>query len=297
MPQPSLRNLQVFEAAARFQNFRQAAEALYLTPGAVSRQVRALEAELGVALFERVGRQVLLTEGGHRLYEAVAQGMQIMFDAAAALHRDAAGGRAHVVVTVLPSFASRWLVPRLQGFYDRHPNISVELVATIAPIDLSESSIDLGIRYGRGPWPGVTARRLAREYLFPVAAAAGIKGHRRLPQSAADILRYPRLNPYEHWGAWQRRAGILTAPAQAGPSYDDTGLMLQAAEAGQGVAIGRSWLVQDAINEGRLLRLPGPRMVAPRAYFLVQPQGRAMSPAAQAFATWITEIMAVEPTE
>lgn len=289
MSLPSLRNLQVFEAAARHESFRAAADALFLTHGAVSRQVRALEAELGVALFLRVGQRVVLTAEGRRLQAAVAEGLARMADAVESLRADRRRTPHRLTVTMLPSFATRWLLPRLPRFRELHPGVQVEVVATVTPLDLAREDIELGIRYGNGRWAGMVAERLATEQLFPVASARGVMGRARLPGSARELLDYPLVNADEEWERWFRRAGVLGRPRQPGPSFSDSGVILQAAETGHGVALGRSLLVADALAAGSLVRLPGPAIRARRAYFLIHPAGRSLSPAAQAFASWLRQ--------
>ena len=287
MALPSLRNLQVFEVAARHPTLRAAADALFLTHGAVSRQIRALEAELGVALFTRTRQGMVLTPQGQRLQASVAQALKLMSDATVTLGKEARSSSARLVVTVLPSFATRWLMPRLPDFHARHPDIAVELISAMAPLDLTAKKIDLGIRNGEGNWAGLASERLAQEKLFPVAASQGIAGHDRLPRSAAKLLEYPLLNPYDDWQRWFARAGVTTRAPLTGKTFDDATLLLQAAEAGMGVALGRKWLVADALDKGILVRLPGPMIASHRSYYLVHPDNRPLSPHAEAFAVWI----------
>ncbi|HYD79208.1 MAG TPA: LysR substrate-binding domain-containing protein [Paucimonas sp.] len=291
MTLPSLRNLQVFEAAARHQNFRAAADALFLTHGAVSRQVRALEAELGVQLFARVGQRVVLTPQGKRLQTAVAKALKLMSEATAELRNETAQSGGRLTVTMLPSFATRWLLPRLPDFQARHPDIVVDVIATVSMLDLAERKIQLGIRYGRGKWEGVVAERLARETQFPVAAAGGIRGYPGLPRSAHALREYPLLNPYDEWERWFRRAGVIAHVPDTAPTFSDMGMLLQAAERGQGIALGRKWLVDDAIAAGELVRLPGPAMPSPRSYYLIRPENQPLTPQAEAFSAWLKKTM------
>ncbi|SDT35344.1 LysR substrate-binding domain-containing protein [Bradyrhizobium canariense] len=291
MALPSLRNLQVFEVAARHPTLRAAADALFLTHGAVSRQIRALEAELGVALFTRTKRGMVLTPQGQQLQATVAEALKLMSDAAVTLGRDATNSSARLTVTVLPSFATRWLLPRLSDFQSRHPDIAVELISVMAPLDLTKKKIHLGIRNGEGKWAGVTSERLAQEKLFPVAAKNGIVGYDRLPHSAQELLEYPLLNPYDDWQRWFGRAGVTARLPLAGKTFDDANLLLQAAEAGEGVALGRKWLVADALDKGTLVRLSGPMITSLRSYYLIYPENQPLSPHAEAFAIWIRERM------
>jgi LysR family glycine cleavage system transcriptional activator len=174
MALPSLRSLQIFEIAARHESFRAAADSLYLTHGAVSRQVRALESELGVELFSRVGKKVILTAQGKRLQIAVAKGLKVMEDATDSLCRKSGKSTTRLAITVVPSFGSRWLLPRLADFHARHPEISVDLLATQTTLNMEESKVQVGIRMGGGRWSGVKSELLARESLFPVIGKHGV---------------------------------------------------------------------------------------------------------------------------
>jgi LysR family glycine cleavage system transcriptional activator len=291
MALPSLRNLQVFEVAARHPTLRAAADALFLTHGAVSRQIRALEAELGFALFTRTKQGMVLTPQGQRLQATVAEALKLMSDAAVTLGREASNSSARLAITVLPSFATRWLLARLSDFKSRHPDITVELISAMVPLDLTEKQIHLGIRNGEGKWAGVTSERLAYEKLFPVAAANGIVGYDRLPRSAQELLDYPLLNPYDDWQRWFSRAGVAARLSFAGKTFNDATLLHQAAEAGEGVALGRKWLVADALDQGTLVRLPGPMITSLRSYYLIYPENQPLSPQAEAFAMWIRKRM------
>ncbi len=287
MAPPSLRNLQVFEAAARHPTLRAAADALFLTHGAVSRQIRTLEAELGVALFTRTRHGMVLTPQGRRLQAAVAEGLKLMSDAAVVISHEAKSSSARLAVTVLPSFATRWLSPRLPRFQSRHPDVAVELISTMVPLDLAAKSIHIGIRNGEGKWAGVVSERLAQEKLFPVAARSGVRGRDRLPRSAQELLDYPLLNPYDDWQRWFNRAGVIARAPFAGTTFNDATQLLQAAEAGEGIALGRKWLVADALDAGSLVHLPGPAITSLRSYYLVYPENQPLSPHAKAFAGWI----------
>jgi LysR family transcriptional regulator, glycine cleavage system transcriptional activator len=289
MQLPSLRNLQIFEVAARHQSFRDAADALFLTPGAVGRQVRALEAELGVELFARVGRRVVLTPQGRELQLAMAGALKLLADSTSRLKREASQQAGHISVTVLPSFSSRWLAPRLKSFHSGHPDTRVDLIATIAPLNLAAKQISLGIRFGSGKWEGLASELLADESLFPVAATKGINGYDGLPSSPNHLLRYPLLNPYDEWGEWFKRAGVVGRIPNKGVTCEDSLLLIQAVERGDGVALARRWLVIDAIKSGTIVRLPGPAISARRGYYLVYPEGQPLSDTARAFISWIKE--------
>ncbi|MFM0643884.1 LysR substrate-binding domain-containing protein [Paraburkholderia bryophila] len=280
--------MQVFEAAARHQNFREAAQSLFLTHGAVTRQVKALEAEMGVKLFARVGRRVVLTQHGQRLQLAMSGALQLISDIVNELRQEIRLSPGRLPVTVVPSFANRWLMARIPDFHACHPTITVELVVTIATLDLSAKQIPLGIRSGNGKWDGLTAEKLATETLFPVVSPAGVEGFDDLPPSCPnDMLRYPLLNPYDEWERWFKRAGVNAACALRGATYEDSSLLLRAVEERKGIALGRNWLVSDAIRDGVLLRLPGPAIQARLDYYVVYPTAYPLSDTARTFITWL----------
>ncbi|MFM0047365.1 LysR substrate-binding domain-containing protein [Paraburkholderia sediminicola] len=286
---PSLRNLQVFESAARHRSFREAADAMFLTHGAVGKQIKALEAELGVELFARVGRRVVLTQYGQRLLITMSDTLQRISETVGELRRESRRPTSRLPVTVVPSFATRWLGPRLDDFLERHPEIAVELIPTVATLDLLGKHIPLGIRMGAGKWDGLEAERLATEVLFPVAAARGVEGFDALPASARQMLRYPLLNPYDEWEHWFKRAGVRAPFTASGATYEDSLQLLRAVEERKGIALGRKWLVMDAIKEGRLARMPGPMIRTTNAYYLVYPKAYPLPAAAQVFVSWIRE--------
>ena len=167
---PSLNAMRAFEAAARHLSFSRAADELHVTKAAVSHQVKALEEELGLPLFRRLNRALMLTDAGQTLYPAVSEALGIMGTAVARLKRqDEAGG---LTVTMLDSFAAIWLVPRLGRFRTLHPEIDVRISTSDDSVDFAQSDVDLAIRYGAGRWPGVHAERIMTEEIFPVCAPA-----------------------------------------------------------------------------------------------------------------------------
>ena len=291
MALPSLRNLQVFEVAARHSTLRAAAEALFLTHGAVSRQIRILEAELGVTLFTRTKQGIALTPQGLRLQAAVADALKLMTDATEKIGGNAQKRTTRLVVTALQSLATRWLLPRLPDFQAVHPDVDVQLISIMAPLNLAEKEIDLGVRNGDGQWDGLVSELLAQEMLFPVMARGGVAGRSTVPQSAQDLLDYPLLNPYDDWQRWFHAAGVTGGPSGVGKTLSDAHQLLQAVEGGKGIALGRQWLVADALASGALVRLPGPAITRSRSYYLVYPEGRPLSPAANAFAAWLRKMM------
>lgn len=285
---PPLSAFRVFETAARHPNFTAAAAELHVTPGAVSRQVAALEEALGVTLFTREARRTQLTPAGQQLAERVREAFGLLRDAVRTLGQDA-GGR--VVVTALPSFASRWLVPRLAAFAAAHPSIEIDLRPSREIVALDRGGVDLAIRYGRGRWAGAESRRLMEEQLFPVCAPALAKRCR--PRALADLLELPLIHDSDFpWSQLFEHHGVALPRRMPGIRVDDSSIALQAAERGQGVVLGRSVLVADALAEGRLVRLTRFRAPSEYAYYLAWPRRRALSAGAQAFVGWLTGMAA-----
>ena len=210
---PPLSALRVFEVAARHPNFSAAAGELHVTPGAVSRQITALESRLAVALFVREARHTRPTAVGAQLAERVRAAFALLHEAVRALEASEAQ---RVVVSVLPSFASRWLLSRLPSFAARHPGIDIDLRPSRDIVDLGRGGFDLAIRYGRGRWPGTDARPLLEEQLFPVCAPALARRHR--PRTLADLLAMPLIHDSDFpWSRLFDHHGITRWLCGCGP--------------------------------------------------------------------------------
>jgi LysR family glycine cleavage system transcriptional activator len=195
-----------------------------------------------------------------------------------------------LVVTVLPSFAARWLVPRLGRFSAAHPGLDLHVVATTTLLDLEREGIDVGIRYGRGSWRGTVTEHLLDEELIPVCSPQLRRGRRAL-ERVEDLAQHTLLvgDSEEDWRAWLARAGASDVPVR-GPVFTDSNLLVQAAVAGQGVALTRGVLVRDELAAGRLVRaLPRLRRRWPAdyAYYIASPPSRARRPEVRAFAAWL----------
>ncbi|KRB79142.1 transcriptional regulator GcvA [Noviherbaspirillum sp. Root189] len=282
---PPLQALHVFEAAARHLNYSQAAGELHVTHSAVSQQMRALENALGVPLFCRQGRQMLLTREGALLLKRIQPALQQLGDAVneiGVLNRSPS-----ITITTLQSIANRWLLPRLGRFQKLQPDVAVHIQASADLKDLVRAEADIAIRYGRGTWKGCKAEKLMEEWLFPVCSPDFNQG--RLPRSINSLKRYRILTDDCHmeWQAWCKHAGIDFAEFVHGATYSDSNLMLGAAIAGQGIAIGRSALVSADIAAGRLVPVFELIAPAPFAYYLVNAEGRGMPPHLAAFAQWL----------
>lgn len=277
---PPMHTLRTFEAVSRLRSFARAAEELHLTASAVSHQIRAIESFYATRLLRRDRREATPTAAGERLLAVVQGALRELSSVGESLR---AGDARRLTVTAPPSLASRWLMPRLGNFLAAHPQIDFKLHATTALVDLDAEQADFAIRYGGGRWPGLRSTRLFDEYVFPVVAPA-LAGQ-RWPRGGATLLR----DDFHSWEQWSAQTGERLAGLTSGPVFSDSALLLQAAEAGQGAALGRSALVADALAAGTLVRVGARAVAASGAYYLAAPSRRADSPAAALFRQWMTE--------
>lgn len=283
---PSLNAMRAFEAAARHLSFSRAAEELNVTKAAVSHQVKALEEDLGLPLFRRLNRALMLTPAGQTLYPAIGEALELMRAAVQRLKRQDRTGE--LVLTMLDSFAAIWLVPRLSRFRKAHPEIDVRITTSDDSIDFSRGDVDLAIRYGAGHWPDVHAERLMTEEIFPVCAPALLESGPPL-EKPSDLVDHTLLHDYGHetWRRWLSAIGESNVEADRGPHYYHSNLVLQAAEQGDGVALARSVLAADALAAGRLVKPFDVTLPAEYAYYLVCPEAHLKRPKVQAFRRWI----------
>lgn len=254
---PPLATLRGFEAAARHQSFKQAAEELGVTPTAISHQIRLLEETLALRLFERRTRQVALTREGSELYPVLRDG----FDAfAAALERVSEKRRGVVTLSATTSFTARWLVPRVASFRKRYPSVDLNLHASDDPVDFGSGIADAAVRYGRGPYPDLMSTRLMANRFAPVCSARlGLKSPADLHHATLLHSRWRHPNAdTPTWRRWLDAAKIDTVDAEAGISFNDDGHAVQAAIAGQGVALLSLVLVADDLASGLLVQPFGP---------------------------------------
>lgn len=278
--------LRAFEAAARLGSFKAAAEELAVTPTAISHQIRGLEQQTGLALFDRQVRRIALTEAGRQLYPVLRDG----FDAfQASLERlTQVRRRPEVVISATHAFTVKWLVPRLAGFRSHQPGIDLQLQASDEMVDLRTTAVDIAIRYGRGPYPGLSVEPLFTDRFAPVAnprlGVCSIKDLVRWPLICFDWQRPHQENPT--WERWFAEAG-LAAQAQAGElRFSDESHAIQAAVAGQGIALVSQALVADELSAGHLHQPFGPSIDG-HTYHLAVSNERAPSPSAQAVMAWL----------
>lgn len=281
---PPLGMLRVFEAAARCGSFSVAAKELHVTHSAVSHQIRALEAQLGFALFHREGRGVQLTLAGLELANRVNEALCDLGRSVALLRQRVNPRR--LTVTTMPSFAARWLTPRIGAFIEREPDIELNIVTTSNVLDFARDGIDVAIRFGYGNYPGLDAALLMRDEMLVVASPA-LLGERR-PQRPEELRQWPLLrSDGEFWRDWFERAGLDWPEPQTGLYFNDSALVLQAALDGRGIALTRRSLCQREIDAGQLVQLFPLTLPNSRAYWFVTPAGVAPTPLAQRFREWV----------
>jgi len=281
---PPLNSLRAFESAARLLSFTKAADELAVTQSAVSHQVKALEDWAGVPLFRRDGRQVALTEAAAKFLPAISTALDQVALAGRRL-RAAEPGQGWLTLAVMPSFAGKWLVPRLADFRLRQPQIDVWIATFEAQAGALAPDVDLAIRYGKGDWPGLTSIKVLTEELFPVCAPKLGEELNRPSDLARMTLLHDEMR--EDWGMWLALAGVTTVDATRGPGFDDSGLLIQAAIEGLGVALGRSVLVRGDLQAGRLVRPFLPALPAEFAFYLVYRPETANAPKIKAFREWL----------
>ena len=276
--------LEAFDASVRLGSFSRAAEVVHLTPGAVSRQMAALEADLQVALFDRHARGVSPTAAGERLHNAVREALSLVIAATRDL-RDGGKAAEEVRLSVSPSFGARWLMPRLGGFSGTHPNIRVVTVADNRLANLDVEHFDLAVRYTSSPDEALEAAFLMGEDLCAVAAPGLLSGSPPVPEALVSL---PLLHDKseEGWRAWLAAVGRPDLQPSKGAVFNDYNLTVEAAAAGLGVAIGRSALIAKELRSGRLSEAGPFRVPSRRAYYLVRPRRRAL-PAAQILWDWL----------
>lgn len=288
---PALNALKVFEAAARHESFSRAAEELFVTHGAVSHQIRALEDELGSPLFLREGKRVRLTDVGCRYAKAVRAALITLADATREVRE---GQRARrLVVSSASSFSARWITPRIGRFIERHPHIDLELLSTNALTDFARDDVDVGIRFGTGPYSDLHVEALLDEVSFPVCAPTFNNGV--LPKTPAELAASPRLlrSDDQMWQPWFEAAGLAGVPEpRRGVLYQDSSNLLQATLDGQGIAMVRRSIASHELATGRLVRLFEIDAPSVASYWFVCPPPLWASARVQAFHAWLTEEVA-----
>ncbi len=289
---PPLGSLTAFEAAARHQSFTRAADELHLTQAAISRQIRLLEEDLGVALFTRANRRVRLTAEGRQMLHATAPALAQVANAAEQVR--ATGGGVRINVATDQSVAALWLAPRLGDFRRTYPDTAVRLIASDAVDDCLADANDIVILHGQGEWPGFENQLLFDEAVFPVCSPAFLDRHGPLA-GPADLAGLPLIEleddhwDWISWRVWLTEAGV-DAPAE-GPrlQINNYPLVLDAAARGEGVALGWKHLADGYIDDGALVRPIADAVATEAGYHVLLPMGRPVEPAVKAFADWLRE--------
>jgi LysR family glycine cleavage system transcriptional activator len=291
---PSISGLRALEAAARHLSFQQAARELNVTPGAVSRQIQALEEYLDAQLFTRRHKHVELTALG-RDYVAEVRGPLNRIGQATKRVRGGTGTRGTVSICVFPTFAIRWLVPRWGRFYNRHPEIDVRLTTSLNPVDFTRDEYDLAVRVGQvgDDWGRLRAHKLIEIENFPVCSPALATKIESYDDLAQQTLIHGAPRP-EDWRRWLAEAGASNIDAEKGIRFESTNLALQAAIEGIGVAIAIDAFVIDDLAQGRLVRLFDVSRHSNRPFHLVYPEARANDPRLIAFRDWMLEEAAAD---
>ncbi|MBM2716020.1 LysR family transcriptional regulator [Mesorhizobium caraganae] len=292
---PPLTALAGFEALARHLSFKLAASELNVTSGEISRQIKAIEDELGVPLFVRPGTGVMLTSAGKDLYSVLASSLSRASNVVRTIKR---GGRfRHVTIASTDAFASMWLIPRMPRFWSQHGDITVDHVISDSSRDYQRDEVELCIRYGFGSWPDERAELLFGDVIYPVCGPSFAQEHsdataKCLPE--LPLLHVERIQA--GWAGWDevlRRARLPHGPLR-GHRFSKFFVALQAAQADQGVAVGWHRLVRTSVEEGKLVRITDLELDALGGYYLTWNDNRTLSPGAEGLREWLRKISAEE---
>jgi LysR family glycine cleavage system transcriptional activator len=291
---PSLNALRVFEAAARHGSFKLAAAELSVTQGAVSQQIHSLEERLGLQLFERTPRRVVLTWAGRRY----ADSLKSIFDALSeATEAILAPTRERLMIGVLPTFATRWLIPRLHAFQKANPDLDVDLRISLKTFDFAADAIDMAICHGRPPWRAAHSHLLFSQELTPVCSPLLSEGPDpiRVP---SDLRRHTLLHvtrEMDEWPEWLNAAGVDDIDGTQGLKFEATKMALDAAAAGLGVAMVRDPFFTEETKSGQLVTPFRLRIRSKSAYYLVYPDDIADRAKVQAFRDWLLDEVSTDP--
>jgi LysR family glycine cleavage system transcriptional activator len=288
MTLPSLNGLRAFEAAARHLSFTRAAAELNVTQTAISHQIRRLEEQLGIRLFVRRNRTLLLTAEAKGYLPAVRTAFDDLRRATERLRRPDRDGL--LTVSTTASLAAKWLVTRVAAFQDAHPSIEVRITTSTHLVDFRREEVDVAVRYGRGTWPGLRASWLMAEDIFPVCSPALLSAARplRRPEDLAYHTLLHASVSREDWQLWLTAAGLPVALAQRrGLSFDQSFMALQAAMDGLGVALGRTRLVEADIASGRLVVPFELVLPSDAGFYVVAPEETADAPTIALFRDWL----------
>jgi LysR family transcriptional regulator, glycine cleavage system transcriptional activator len=292
---PPLSALRAFEAAARLKSFSKAADELSVTPAAISHQIHALEADLGVNLFHRQSRSVELTASARLLLPGLSEAFAGIQASVRRLHAHNDTGT--LTITASPSIAAKWLVLRLHRFQEQHPDIDVRISTSDAIVDLTKGDFDLAIRYGNGRYAGLDVELLAKNEVFPACSPRLLDEVRPPLRAPADLLHHALIHDQAvdrdplapTWAMWLKAAGVHGAPTLPGLTFSVGYMALDAAIAGHGVALAYSTIAAADIAAGRLVRLFSLALPDLFAYYIVTAPGALERPKVRAFRDWLRE--------
>ena len=282
---PPLNALKAFEAAARNESITRAAQELHVTQGAVSQQVKTLEAALGLKLFSRERQRLVMTEAGHEYLAMVRDALdRIAMGTERLVQRQSSGV---LTISTSPDFAAKWLVYRLGRFAESYPGIDLRVSATANHVDFAREDVDLAVRHGDGKWPGLDVVPLCSEQLFPVCSPKLVSGPNPIA-TAPDLLKFTllRLDDGKTWAKWFEAAGV-TDPVVHGPILNHASMLIEAAVDGQGVALARTTLAARDIINGRLVRPIDVSLRMSNTYWIVCPKVTSSMPKIATFRNWL----------
>ncbi len=283
---PPLNALKAFEAAARHESFTRAAEELCVTQGAVSHQVKALEAELGIKLFNRERQRLIITDAGREYLTVLRDSFdRIAVGTERLIQRQSSGV---LTVSTSPDFAAKWLVNRLGRFAEAHPGIDLRISATLHHVDFAREDVDLAVRHGDGSWPGLDVARLSTEQLFAVCSPKLLKGRQRITKPS-DVLKFPllHLDDRKDWAKWLEAAGVAGTELSHGPVLNRASMVIDAAVDGQGIALARTTLAAWDLINGRLIRPLAETLRLSKTYWVICPKATSTLPKITTFRDWL----------
>jgi LysR family glycine cleavage system transcriptional activator len=286
---PPLNSLRAFESAARHLSVKIAAEELCVTPGAVSQMLKILEDHLGVKLFERVNRGIVLTQAGRDYLPAIRNAFRQIAEATRRVAVSADAGI--LTLSTTPFFASAWLAPRLNSFQQTHPSIDLQVLTSSAPVVFSRDSVDVAVRHGIGRYAGLRSYRLVSVEMVPVAAPSMV-ARLGMPASPDELTRWPHVHDADRkgWSLWFQAQGIDDIELPRGPAFDDSTALLMAVIAGQGAGLLPAAMIAPDVQERRLVKLAKPTHMETFAYYLIYPEAKHDNPRISALRDWILSV-------
>lgn len=290
---PPLNALRAFEASARQLSFTRAAEELFVTQAAISHQIKSLEEHLGIKLFMRKNRALLLTEEGQAYFLDIKDIFTALHEATEKLL--ARGAKGAITVSLQPSFAIQWLVPRLNAFNLLHPDIDVRIKAVDQPDNSLTEDVDVAIYHGRGNWPDIHADKLHTEYLIPVCSPL-LQNDKKPLITVNDLAQHTLLHDTSRreWKRWFKQVGVKGVNVNHGPIFSHSTMVLQAAVHGQGVALANSVLAKPEIESGRLICPFNDVLVSKNSFYIVCREQQMDIGKIEAFRTWVLDTVSDE---